>query len=93
MNSNVNTKALSELAKLSFTEGELSDFENDMENIVSFAKKITEADCPPSVLRDAFENVLRDDCTKKERAVSIDLTAPEGSVRDGYFTVPRVVSE
>lgn len=93
MNNNVNTKALSALAKLSFTNDELLEFEKDMENIVVFAKKITEAAPSFASPRKSEENVLRSDISKGESAVSIDLTAPDGSVTDGYFTVPRVVSE
>ena len=93
MDNKLNTKALSDLAKLSFSDSELSEFENDMESIVSFAKKVTEAkvSAVPEKREDA--NVLRPDILDTIRAVSILEVAPEGGTRDEYFEVPRVVAE
>jgi aspartyl/glutamyl-tRNA(Asn/Gln) amidotransferase C subunit len=93
MENKINTKLLSDLAKLSFSKKELLEFEKDMENIVSFAKKVTEAKAAPSSPVREDTNVLREDSLDCGRAVSILDVAPEGGVRDEYFRVPRVVAE
>lgn len=90
METKINTKELAHLARLSFSDSELSDFEGDMESIVSFAKKIGEAEEFSPFPSDEGENVLRKDCVK-ECGISASGVAPEGSIRDGFFTVPRVV--
>ena len=93
MENKLNTKDLSDLAKLSFSDSELSEFENDMENIISFAKKVTEAKykAVPEKREDA--NILRSDILDTGRAVSILEVAPEGGTQDEYFAVLRVVAE
>ena len=93
MENKLNTKDLSDLAKLSFSDSELSEFECDMENIVSFAKKVTEAAFSADFEKREDANVLRPDILDTGRAVSILEVAPEGGTRDEYFEVPRVVAE
>ena len=93
MDNKLNTKALSDLAKLSFSDSELSEFDSDMENIVSFAKKVTDAKVSDVPEKREDTNVLRPDILDTERAVSILEVAPEGGTRDEYFEVPRVVAE
>ncbi len=93
MKSKINTKELADLAKLSFSEKELSEFETDMENIVSFATKVMDAKAEASPLRKDGENVLRCDILNEESTVEISDVAPRGAVQDEYFAVPRVVAE
>ena len=93
MDNKLNTKGLADLAKLSFSDSELSKFERDMENIVSFAKKVTEAASPTAFKKREDTNVFRSDILDTERTVSILEVAPDGGTRDEYFEVPRVVAE
>ena len=88
----INTKETAALAKLSFTEEKLASFEKDMGATVRFAEKISGAPLSEAQKRDSLTNILRED-----RAQSSDKTegllgcAPESSIDEGCFTVPRVV--
>lgn len=90
MKTKINTRELSHLARLSFSDSELSDFERDMESIVSFAKKITKAQISSLSANKEGECVLREDIVK-ESGISPSDVAPKGSIREEFFTVPRVV--
>lgn len=86
------TKETADLAKLSLSEEELSSFSKDMEAIVSFAKKVAGAASNEKKPSPATKSVLRRDCPKNSFSKKKLLaTAPEGSICDNCFTVPKTV--
>lgn len=78
-----------DLAMLELKDEEISSLQEDMENIVSFAERIAEADVPE--LQEAISGFsLREDVVKTSLSVEEALSsAPEK--RENCFFVPQVV--
>lgn len=88
----IDTRAVADLARLSFSEDELHFFEGDMEKIVSFAKKVGEAEAESFSRAATLKNVVRNDIPDKGTdSEALLSTAPGDSVTDGFFSVLRVV--
>ena len=83
---------ISHLAMLSLSPEELSSLDGDMEAIVAFADKISDAPTEDVSKAQGRENVYR--TLARARKIGSDAllrSAPEGGVKDGYFAVPKAV--
>ena len=88
----VDIDALSDLAMLSLSEGKREGLLFDMERIVAFARRVSEAPVSSGDVGAVCENVFREDCeSARDGGGDLLSTAPEGAVREGFFTVPKVV--
>lgn len=84
-----------ELAKLDFSEAEMSGLLRDMNDMVDFASKLTEAHIEgvePMEHVVPLRNVFREDISEREYARE-ELIAASANVSDGYITVPKVIGE
>jgi len=94
MKEKINVKELAKLARIEITEHEVSQFEKDIPNILSFVEAIQEAGGEPGKVNDLHRNVMREDEHPHESGIHTDVllgAAPE--VEDSKVKVRRVIKK
>ena len=94
MNENINIKELAKLARIEITEEEISQFEKEIPNILSFVETIQETGGEAGKVYEKHRNIMRDDKDPHESGVHTDVlldAAPE--VEDGRIKVRRVIKK
>ena len=83
---------IAELAKLNIPDDEKQNILNNMNDMVIFASKLTDAAllCENISKPSPANNVLRDDIPESNFCRST-LIAASKSVHEGYITVPKVI--
>lgn len=92
MKNTIDTRSLSFLSKLSFSDSELESFQKDMESIRTFFEKVSDADISVINENKIRENVLREDIPSSFEDHE-KLLALSGSADREGFRVPKVVEE
>ncbi len=84
------TKKTADLAKLSFEKEKLCAFEADMESILSFVAKASEAKKAPTANKKCEKALLREDI-QKSNFTKEELLKNAPETFDGYIATPRVI--
>ena len=91
----VDVKAVAKLARLEFSDEEMSGLKEEMNRIIAFADKLSQADTmgvDATAHIASLKNVFRDDVAEDNfTAQELLASAPEKA--DGYIVVPRVVED
>lgn len=85
------TKKTADLALLSLSDEELSSFSRDMDSIYRFAEQMTSAGSKEQVTEVRQAPLRHDVAESFEDGAALVAAAPEGSMIDGCFTVPKAV--
>ncbi len=84
---------IAQLARLEFNEAEKQEIKRDLQKMIAFVEKLNELDTsriqPLLHMTDEFNNFREDKVEGSVRQEEALLNAP--SVKDGFFTVPKVI--
>ena len=97
MNNQFDITTLSDLSRIHLSEEEKDSLSRDLENILTYVKKLDEVDTssvqPTSHVLN-IENVFREDQTKKTGAADTLLENLPDERKDGrFFKVPKIITD
>lgn len=89
----VDVRALASLARISVTDTEVSELAADLAGIVTFVKKIAEADAGTKPAESEHRNIMRDDTNVHETGRYTDTLLDAAPKRNGdYVEVKQVLA-